>query len=93
MEDMMHEAAEKRLDHIVCVNETCGEKFIKTDLLNPEDAFKPKWLDADGKVLPSTKTLAIKAQILNWFDIDSKSKVIVFTQVHIHLLSFLVEPC
>ncbi|THW65005.1 hypothetical protein D6D20_02432 [Aureobasidium pullulans] len=80
MEDMMHEAAEKRLDHMVCVNETCGEKFIKTDLLNPEDAFKPKWLDADGKVLPSTKTLAIKAQILNWFDIDSKSKVIVFTQ-------------
>lgn len=39
-----------------------------------------KWVDADGHMLPSAKTLAVKAQILNWHKDDPTAKIIVYTQ-------------
>ena len=41
-----------------------------------------KWIDVDGHILPSAKTLAIKAQILNWLSDAPKEKIIIFTQFH-----------
>lgn len=38
------------------------------------------WLSLGGCVLPSAKTLAVKAQIQNWVEEDSEAKIIVFTQ-------------
>ena len=38
------------------------------------------WLTLPGPPLPSTKTRAVKAQLLNWFAQDPSVKVIVFTQ-------------
>jgi len=39
------------------------------------------WLSMAGaEVLPSAKTLAIKAQILNWMKEDPKVKIIIYTQ-------------
>jgi hypothetical protein len=37
-------------------------------------------LDTSGNVLPSAKTIAIKAQILNWIQENPKVKIIVYTQ-------------
>jgi SNF2 family DNA or RNA helicase len=97
MEDLMHEAA--RLDHVhaTCVKEGCGKMITRQDIIDPEVALKPKYLDPDGNVLPSTKTLAIKAQILNWLDPksggDPDAKCIVFCQwkTFLNLLSQICE--
>jgi hypothetical protein len=35
---------------------------------------------AGEEVLPSAKTLAIKAQVLNWTKEDPKVKIIIYTQ-------------
>ena len=42
----------------------------------------PKWIDVKGHILPSAKTLAIKAQVLNWLEDAPKEKIIIFTQFH-----------
>ncbi|KAI4758196.1 hypothetical protein E4T52_09578 [Aureobasidium sp. EXF-3400] len=84
MEDIMHEAAHIGHVHATCVKKGCGKQITRQDIIDPEVALKPKYLDPDGNVLPSTKTLAIKAQILNWFDPksggDPNAKCIVFCQ-------------
>ena len=41
-----------------------------------------KWIDIEGHILPSAKTLAIKAQILNWREDAPKEKIIISTQFH-----------
>ena len=46
---------------------------------NGEDP-KNDWIEMNGRVLPSAKTLAIKAQILNWLTENPKIKIIVYTQ-------------
>lgn len=39
------------------------------------------WLNSLGdEVLASAKTIAVKAQCLNWFKKDSNSKIIIYTQ-------------
>src|SRR6266480_5298290 len=39
------------------------------------------WIDMQkGTMLPSSKTVAVKAQILNWLEEDPKCKIIVFSQ-------------
>ena len=45
---------------------------------DPEEILK--WIDVKGHILPSAKTLAIKAQILNWIEESPKEKIIIFTQ-------------
>ncbi|MCJ1390904.1 hypothetical protein MMC18_003765 [Xylographa bjoerkii] len=39
-----------------------------------------KWIEMDGKVLPSAKTAALVAQIEEWQKQEPESKIIVFTQ-------------
>lgn len=83
-EDLMHDAAEREIDHAICAKKGCGKEITRHGLIDPEAAMKPKYLDPDGNVLPSTKTLAAKSQILNWLDPkcggDPNAKVIVFCQ-------------
>lgn len=38
------------------------------------------WLNMRGEVLPSTKTIAVKSQILNWIEEDPAVKIIVYSQ-------------
>lgn len=38
------------------------------------------WLSVGGSMLPSAKTLAVKAQIQNWVEEDPNAKIIIFTQ-------------
>lgn len=45
---------------------------------DPEEMLK--WLDVKGSILPSAKTLAIKAQVLNWMEESPTEKIIIFTQ-------------
>lgn len=48
-----------------------------------KDAEDPlTWIEMDGHLLPSAKTLAVKAQILNWKDEAPQEKIIIFTQFH-----------
>lgn len=97
MEDLLHDAARLEIDHAICIKEGCGKKITRHEIIDPEVVMKPKWLDADGNVLPSTKTLAIKAQILNWTDPkcggDPKAKCIIFCQwkTFLRLLSQICE--
>lgn len=57
------------------------------------------WLDLDGQCLASTKTIAAKAQILNWWDPslpggNPDAKVIIFTQWRgmVKVLSKMCKP-
>lgn len=49
-------------------------------LNNPEKSLR--WIEMSGSLLPSAKTLAIKAQILNWIAESPKEKIIIFSQFH-----------
>jgi SNF2 family DNA or RNA helicase len=51
------------------------------------------YLSVGGSILPSAKTLAVKAQIQNWVDEDPKAKIIIFTQFRdmIRILSCMME--
>jgi hypothetical protein len=46
---------------------------------NPKEEDTPSWLHS-AELLPSSKTVAIKAQILNWFEDHPNCKVIIYTQ-------------
>lgn len=47
-----------------------------SDPENKED----DWLNMSGQILPSAKSLAIKAQLLNWFGESPNCKCIIFSQ-------------
>ncbi|KAG8527381.1 uncharacterized protein KY384_007533 [Bacidia gigantensis] len=47
-----------------------------------------KWVEADGKLLQSTKTAAAEAKIEQWLNADSTCKIIVFGQFHMVLKLF-----
>ena len=38
------------------------------------------WISAPGEVLPSAKTVAVKAAVMNFFAEDPKTKIIIYTQ-------------
>lgn len=42
-----------------------------------------KWINLRGKILPSTKTAAVIAQIEEWQRVEPNKKIIVFSQFHI----------
>ncbi|KAL9587787.1 MAG: hypothetical protein Q9203_003396 [Teloschistes exilis] len=42
-----------------------------------------KWINLSGKILPSTKTAAVIAQIEEWQRVEPNKKIIVFSQFHI----------
>jgi SNF2 family DNA or RNA helicase len=96
MEDLLHDAAHLDIGYAICVKEGCGEAIVRSSIIDPTAVAKPKYLDEDGNVLPSTKTLAIKAQILNWLDPksggDPNAKCIVFCQWR-NFLGLLGQVC
>lgn len=51
------------------------------------------WLSVGGSILPSAKTLAVKAQIQNWVKDDPDAKIIIFTQFSdmIRILSRMMQ--
>ncbi|KAF2829455.1 hypothetical protein CC86DRAFT_287097 [Ophiobolus disseminans] len=58
-----------------------GAKAAKQRERRDREEIKDDWLAMVGHdVLPSAKTLAIKAQILNWRKEDPKVKIIIYTQ-------------
>lgn len=70
---------------------------IKARLEPRKPKLKPRqiideWIDADGKMLPSAKTLAFKAQCLNWFQEDNQVKIIVYSQF-ISMIHILAKVC
>lgn len=50
------------------------------------------WLQMNGEVLPSAKTLAVKAQILEWIEEDPDVKIICYSQF-IDMLHILGRIC
>lgn len=50
------------------------------------------WLSKKGDMLPSAKTLAIKAQVLEWLEQDPEAKIIIFTQ-HLAMIHILGRVC
>lgn len=55
-------------------------------------AKQQSWLSMHGEVLPSTKTIAVKSQILNWIGADPNVKIIVYSQF-IPMLNVLGRIC
>lgn len=51
-----------------------------------------QWIDKDGLMLPSGKTQAFKAQVLNWLSEDPKIKIIVYTQF-VSMMKILARVC
>ena len=40
----------------------------------------PDWIGMAGEVLPSAKTMAVKAQVMEWLDEDKTAKIIIYSQ-------------
>lgn len=58
-----------------------AKKKVKKRKRDDREDIADDWLSLAGaEVLPSAKTLAIKAQILNWRKEDPKVKIIIYTQ-------------
>ena len=38
------------------------------------------WIAMKGEILPSAKTQAVKAQVLNWLEEDKTTKIVIYTQ-------------
>jgi len=61
-------------------NKTARRKKTYQERIDRED-ISDDWLSLGGEdVLPSAKTLAIKAQILNWVEENPNVKIIIYTQ-------------
>ncbi|KAK5748859.1 hypothetical protein LTS12_021097 [Elasticomyces elasticus] len=45
-----------------------------------KDSDMDDWIGLKGEILPSAKTQATKAQVMNWLEEDSEAKIIIFTQ-------------
>ncbi len=56
------------------------------------DSNELDWLSLPGPPLASTKTRAVKAQLLNWFAEDADCKVIIFTQF-LGMIKILSRVC
>ncbi|THY48497.1 hypothetical protein D6C99_05450 [Aureobasidium pullulans] len=79
LEDMMHE---QQSATPVCKSRGCEKVIQRSTPTEMADVSFPKWQNEDGEVFPSAKTLAVKSQILNFWDRktgDPTAKVIVFT--------------
>ena len=51
-----------------------------------------QWIDTNGNMLPSAKTQAFKAQVLNWFEENPSVKIIVYTQF-VTMIEILAKVC
>ena len=50
------------------------------------------WIEMKGEVLPSAKTQAVKAQVMNWLEEDQNAKIIVYSQF-LPLVRILSRMC
>lgn len=57
-----------------------GEGLSLTGQSQGRKAKLQSWINMRGDVLPSTKTIATKSQILNWIEEDPTVKIIVYSQ-------------
>lgn len=58
-----------------------------------KDGQMEDWITSiPGEVLPSTKTQAVKAQVLNFIDEDAKAKIIIYTQF-LPMIRILAKIC
>jgi len=55
-------------------------KRSKANVPPEEDEELKEWLDDDGKILPSAKSIAIKKQISEWLNLEPDAKIIIYTQ-------------
>ncbi|THX68981.1 hypothetical protein D6D04_10426 [Aureobasidium pullulans] len=85
LKDMMHE---QQSANPVCKSPACGKVIQSNRSADTADASFPKWQNEDGEVFHSAKTLAIKSQILKFWEEDPTAKIIVFT-VWIDMLEIL----
>ncbi|KAI9727928.1 MAG: hypothetical protein M1828_005333 [Chrysothrix sp. TS-e1954] len=87
-------------DHYTGVPKSYGLFTASTDLFgvdgkpkrtNPRDIIN-KWVDGNGHILHSAKTLAVKEQILDWLKEDGQVKILVFTQF-VSVIRILSRMC
>ncbi|KAK8249972.1 SNF2 family N-terminal domain-containing protein [Phyllosticta capitalensis] len=57
-----------------------------------EEDVALSWIDMNGAVLPSAKTIAMKAQILNWLEAKPDGKIIIYTQF-LGMIRILSKVC
>lgn len=50
------------------------------------------WMSVTGEILPSAKTRAVKAQILNWIEENKDVKIIIYTQF-LDIVRILARVC
>ncbi|GAB7343261.1 hypothetical protein MBLNU457_1317t1 [Dothideomycetes sp. NU457] len=64
------------------LNGQASQKRKRTQLnvLADDDEELQGWLDTDGKILPSAKSIALKTQIEKWLAQEPDTKIIVYTQ-------------
>ncbi|KAF2873730.1 SNF2 family N-terminal domain-containing protein [Massariosphaeria phaeospora] len=72
--------------------ETRGKKSKKKRTSVGEEVIEDDWLSLGGEVLPSAKTIAIKAQILNWVRENKDVKIIIYTQF-LAMIKILAKVC
>ncbi|OJD35651.1 dna repair protein rad5 [Diplodia corticola] len=64
----------------------------KRDKGKDEENIARSWIQKHGAVLPSAKTIAVKAQILNWLEQDPDAKILVYTQF-ISMIQIMKKVC
>lgn len=52
----------------------------------------PNWVDLDGEVLPSAKTIAVKSQVLEWLSENPQPKIVIYTQF-LEMVKILAKVC
>ncbi|KAF2265794.1 hypothetical protein CC78DRAFT_514734 [Lojkania enalia] len=67
-------------------------KASKRKVQPGQETVHEDWLSLGGSILPSTKTIAIKAQILNWIEENKDVKVIIYTQF-LAMIQILDKAC
>jgi SNF2 family DNA or RNA helicase len=72
---------------------TVGVQARRARRTSDSDEADIDWLSVGGSILPSAKTLAVKAQIQLWVEEDPSAKIIIFTQFRdmIRILSRLMQ--
>lgn len=59
----------------------------------PKDKPEPEnWIQMRGQILPSAKTIALKARVLAWIEEDPSAKIIIFSQF-LSMLQILAKVC
>jgi SNF2 family DNA or RNA helicase len=89
-------ACQEILEPYVSANEiianTSQEGFGIRSRAPKEKTEVENWIQMRGPVLPSAKTVALKARVLSWIEEDPDVKIIVFSQF-LPMLRILAKVC